>query len=128
MFKSIRPRWSSGDLSPSAATLIGLVMVPQPNAEPEPPPSEAQGFEPNPMPGPTTNSPGPMAEDMDVEWIDEDTKFIAMPQDLVQEHFLVVDDVSGGAGRSVHRCLSDLLCPDLAFPGHFNNQDHYGKS
>ncbi|XP_073908557.1 uncharacterized protein isoform X5 [Castor canadensis] len=75
------------------ATLTGLVMVPQPNAEPEPPPSEAQGFEPNPMPGPTTNSPGPMAEDMDVEWIDEDTKFIAMPQDLVQEHFLVVDDI-----------------------------------
>jgi hypothetical protein len=86
-------------LSPLAPTLICLVMDPQPNAEPQPTSSEAQGFEPNPMTGPTINSPRPMPEDMDVQWINEDTKLFAISQDLVEEHFMAMDDVSGCAGQ-----------------------------
>jgi hypothetical protein len=54
-------------LSPFAATLIGLVMDPQANAEPEPTSSEAQGFEINPMTGLRINSPRSMPEDTDVQ-------------------------------------------------------------
>jgi hypothetical protein len=85
-------------LSPFAATLTGPVMDPRPNAEPEPTSSEAQGLEPNPMTGPI-NSLRPMLEDMDVQWINEDTKLFAISQDLVEEHFMVMDDVSGCAGQ-----------------------------
>jgi hypothetical protein len=51
------------------------------------------------MTGPTINSPRPMPEDMDVQWINEETKVFAISQDLVEEHFMVMDDVSGCAGQ-----------------------------
>jgi hypothetical protein len=100
-------------LSSFAATLIGLVMDPQPNAEPEPTSSEAQGFEPNPMTEPTINSPRLMPEDMDVQCINEDTKLFAISQDLVEEHFMVMDDVSGCAGQ----CLQVSFRPPLSRTG-----------
>jgi hypothetical protein len=73
------------------------MMDPQPNAGPEPTSSEAQVFEPNPMTGPTINSSWPMPEDMDVQWINKDTEVFAISEDLVEEHFMVMDDVSGCA-------------------------------
>jgi hypothetical protein len=100
-------------LSLFAATLIGLVMDPQPNAEPEPTSSEAQVFEPNPMTGPTINSPSPMPEDMDMQWINEGTKVFAISQDLVVEHFMVMDDVSGCVGQ----CLQVSFSPPPCRPG-----------
>jgi hypothetical protein len=114
-------------LSPFVATLMGPLMDPQPNAEPEPTSSEAQGFESNPMRGPTINSPRPMPEDMDVQWINEDTKLFTISQDLVEEHFMVMDDVTGCSGQCLQVSLRPPL-PELAFPGHFNNKEHHEKS
>jgi hypothetical protein len=88
-------------------------MDPQPNAEPEPTSSEAQIFEPNPMTGPTINSPSPMPEDMDMQWINEGTKVFAISQDLVVEHFMVMDDVSGCVGQ----CLQVSFSPPPCRPG-----------
>jgi hypothetical protein len=99
VFSYVQKHQAKVVLSPIVAALIGLVMDPQPNAEPQPTSSEAQGFEPNPMTGPTINSPRPMPEDMDVQWINEDIKLFAISPDLVEEHFMAVDDVSGCAGQ-----------------------------
>jgi hypothetical protein len=93
-------------LSPFSATLISLVTDPQPNAEPEPNSSEDQRFDPNPIAGPTINPPKPMPEDMDVQWINEDTKFFALSQDLVEDHFMVMDFVTGCAGQCVQLSFS----------------------
>jgi hypothetical protein len=45
----------------------------------------------------------------------------------VEEHFMVMDD-GVAVQSSVFRCLSELLCPELAFSGHFNKKEHHEKS
>jgi hypothetical protein len=65
------------------------------------------------MAGPTINSPRSMPEDMEVQWINEDSKVFTISQDLVEEHFMVMDDVSGCAVQ----CLKVSFRPPPSRPG-----------
>jgi hypothetical protein len=91
-----------GVLFPPAGLLTSQVLMLQPKAHPEPPPSEAQGYEPNPMPGPTVNSPRPMPEDTELEFFNEDSHLFAVLQDH-DEHFMLMGGVSGCVGQDCCR-------------------------
>jgi hypothetical protein len=69
--------------------LTAQLLTLQPNAEPEPYPKEAQGFEPNPMLGPTISSPRPIPEDMELKLINDDTQLLATSQEH-EEHFMLM--------------------------------------
>jgi hypothetical protein len=97
-----------------SAILTAQLLTLQPNAGPDPSPSEAQGFEPNPMPGPTISSPRPIPEDTELEMISDDTQLLATSEDH-KEHFMVMGGGSGYAGQD--GVGSHLFCADVAFFG-----------
>jgi hypothetical protein len=99
-------------LSPPAVLLTAQMLTLQPNAEPEPYPKEAQGFEPNPMPGPTITSPRPIPEKMELNLINDDTQLLATSQED-EENFMLTGDGSGCAGQD--GMGSHLFCSAVAF-------------
>jgi hypothetical protein len=112
IFESIKVRCSYENLVSSYTAFNCSIADSSTNAEPEPYPKEAQGFEPNPMPGPTICSLRPIPEDMELKLINDDTQLLATSQEH-EEHFMLTGGGSGCAGQD--GMGYHLFCSDVAF-------------